>query len=142
MQKQLQKKVEKKLTKQQELYVLALLRGLSQRQAYYEAYPKSRAWADNSVDNKASVLYRNAKVKARLEELNNKLMQKQEKKTIYDAQQLREFWTSILLDADSGMQNRIKASELLAKAQGMFVEKRETSIKSEDCVIRISKNVN
>ncbi len=136
----MQKQQQTGLTSKQEAFVQALFKGKTQRQAYYEAYPTSRTWAENSVDNKASVLYRNAKVRARLDELNAKLQSKQENAVIYGASQLRAFWTSILMNEESGMQNRIKASELLAKSQGMFVEKRESTIKSGDCVIRIAKH--
>ena len=130
------------LTSNQEKFVQCLIQGLSQRQAYYKAYPKSKLWNENSVDNKASVLWRNAKVRARYEELNKKLVEKEENKIIYSANQLREFWTKILCDGESDMKNRLKASELLAKSQGVFIEKRETTINNEDCVIRIIKNDN
>jgi len=136
----MQKQPQTGLTSNQEKFVQALLKGKTQRQAYYEAYPKSRLWNENSVDNKASVLYRNAKVLARISELRAKIIEKQDKKLIFDAKQLMEFWTSILSSEEYNLQNRIKASELLAKAQGVFVEKRETKITNDDCVIRIMKN--
>lgn len=138
----MQKQPQKGLTNNQEKFVQCLIRGLSQRQAYYQAYPKSKSWNENSVDNKASVLWRNAKVRARYDELNKKLVEKEENNTIYSAKQLREFWTKILCDDESDMRNRLKASELLAKSQGVFIEKRETTINNEDCVIRIVKNDN
>jgi len=79
-------------------------------------------------------------VLARISELRAKIIEKQDKKLIFDAKQLMEFWTSILSSEEYNLQNRIKASELLAKAQGVFVEKRETKITNDDCVIRIMKN--
>jgi len=136
----MQKQPQTGLTSNQEKFVQALLKGKTQRQAYYEAYPKSRLWNENRVDNNASVLYRNAKVLARISELRAKIIEKQDKKLIFDAKQLMEFWTSILSSEEYNLQNRIKASELLAKAQGVFVEKRETKITNDDCVIRIMKN--
>lgn len=57
------------LTTPQEKYCQARARGLSQRQAYREAYPKSASWKDSSVDVNASKLEANAKVSQRLEEL-------------------------------------------------------------------------
>lgn len=130
-------KRERRLTNAQEVFVQELIKGSSQRQAYYKAYPNSRNWMDNSVDSKASQLFKNAKVQQRLNEFNDKV----EKTTIYNAQQLREFWTKILLNEMSGLSNRLKASELLGKSQGMFVEKRETSISNkDDCVIRVIKS--
>lgn len=57
------------LTAPQEKYCQARARGLSQRQAYREAYPKSAKWKDSSVDVNASKLEANAKVSQRLAEL-------------------------------------------------------------------------
>ena len=130
-------KRERRLTNAQEIFVQELIKGSSQRQAYYKAYPNSRNWMDNSVDSKASQLFKNAKVQQRLKEFNDKV----EKTTIYNAQQLREFWTKILLNESSGLSNRLKASELLGKSQGMFVEKREASISNkDDCIIKVVKS--
>lgn len=60
---------EVKLTAKQEKFVDGILEGLSQRQAYYRAYPKSKNWKDNTVDSRASVLMTNKKVIKRLREL-------------------------------------------------------------------------
>ena len=39
-----------------EKYVQNLIAGMSQRQAYIEAFPHSKKWKDATVDSKASVL--------------------------------------------------------------------------------------
>lgn len=57
------------LTVQQEKYCQARARGLTQRNAYREAYPKSESWKESSVDVAASKLDANAKVSQRLGEL-------------------------------------------------------------------------
>lgn len=57
------------MTPKQEKYCQARARGLSQRQAYREAYPASEKWKDSAVDSAASRLEANSKVLARLEEL-------------------------------------------------------------------------
>lgn len=57
------------LTPKQEKYVQGLIAGLSQRQAYREAYPNSSKWKDANVDSRASNLLKNDKVLARYEEL-------------------------------------------------------------------------
>lgn len=56
------------LTVNQEKYVNARLRGLSQRKAYREAYPRSVGWTDNAVDVSASKLEKVDKVSLRLEQ--------------------------------------------------------------------------
>ena len=57
------------LTSKQEKYVQGLVAGLSQRQAYIQAYPKASDWKENSVDRQASTLLKNPKVLARYNEL-------------------------------------------------------------------------
>lgn len=58
------------LTQNQELYCQARMRGLTQRLAYLEAYPKSRSWSKKAVDEAACHLESNSKVSARLKQLN------------------------------------------------------------------------
>lgn len=57
------------LTPKQEAYCLARCRGLTQRQAYREAYPASRKWQESTVDERASRLESDYKVHTRLTEL-------------------------------------------------------------------------
>ncbi|XJS09857.1 terminase [Aerococcaceae bacterium WGS1372] len=57
------------LTPKQEKYVQGLVAGLSQRQAYYEAFPNSKKWKPETVDNKASKLFKENEVLARYNEL-------------------------------------------------------------------------
>ena len=55
-----------------------LVAGLSQRQAYIEAYPSAKKWKEQNVDSKASNLLKSDKVQARyqalLEEHKNKAL--------------------------------------------------------------------
>ena len=50
-------------------YAQARAKGLSQRKAYREAYPKSVNWKDNTVDSKASHLEKQDKILTRLAEI-------------------------------------------------------------------------
>ena len=50
-------------------YAQARAAGLSQRKAYRMAYPKSEAWKDSTVDNKAYILEKKGEIVARYEEL-------------------------------------------------------------------------
>lgn len=58
-----------KLTPKQELFVQGIISGLSQRQAYRQAFPTSKKWKDSTVDVKASELLQNGKVLVRYREL-------------------------------------------------------------------------
>ena len=61
------------LTPRQEKFVQGLFKGLSQRQAYREAFASSLKWKDETVDNKAYVLAKHGGVKARLTELQQEV---------------------------------------------------------------------
>jgi hypothetical protein len=63
------------LTPQQEAFAAGVARGLSQAEAYRQAYPKSQSWKDASVWNRASALMRTAEVLARVEQLRAELEQ-------------------------------------------------------------------
>lgn len=52
-----------------EKFVQAVVRGLSQRKAYIEAYPHAERWKPETVDSKASHLLAEDKVRARYESL-------------------------------------------------------------------------
>ncbi len=66
------------LTPQQEDFATGIACGLSQADAYRQAYPRSVKWKDKSVWEKASLLASNAKVKARVKELAEKAAAKNE----------------------------------------------------------------
>ena len=59
------------LTAKQEKFVQGLVAGLSQRQAYIQAYPSAEKWKVETVDSKASASLRSDKVLARYTEIMN-----------------------------------------------------------------------
>lgn len=60
------------LTPKQETFAAGIASGLSQAEAYRQAYPKALKWADKSVWERASVLAANIKVQSRVAELGAK----------------------------------------------------------------------
>ena len=58
-----------RLTPKQELFLQGIISGLSQRQAYRQAFSTSKKWKDSTVDVKASELLQNGKVLVRYREL-------------------------------------------------------------------------
>lgn len=50
-----------------------------------------------------------------------------EKSRIATVEELREFWTATLRDGGHEMKDRLKASDMLGKSLGVFIEKREHS---------------
>ena len=63
------------LTPKQEKFVMALITGMSQRQAYKFAY-NAENMKDHTIDRRACELFAKPKIKARYEELMNELKQK------------------------------------------------------------------
>lgn len=68
---------------------------------------------------------------ARREELNKEL----KSNTIAELEDIYAFWTDTFRDEDNKMADRIKASELLAKSKGAFIEKQEVKIVDTDWFI-------
>lgn len=55
--------------------------------------------------------------------------------SIAELEDIYKFWTDTFNDDDAKMQDRIKASELLAKSKGAFIEKREVKVVDTDWFI-------
>lgn len=68
---------------------------------------------------------------ARRKELDEQL----NSETIADLEKIFEFWTKVLCDHGAKMNDRLKASEYLAKAKGAFVEKRQVQVVDTDWYI-------
>lgn len=67
------------LTAKQEKFVQGLVSGLSQRKAYYEAFPNSQKWKPETVDKRASELIKKGEVLGRY----NKLMDEHKEKALW-----------------------------------------------------------
>src|SRR5262245_30158301 len=51
---------------------------------------------------------------------------------IWSREQRQSFWTKIAADQTIGVRDRLKASELLARSQGDFVEKRLLQMEAKE----------
>lgn len=66
-------------------------------------------------------LLTNVDIQSYIKELNIKI----ENNRIADIKEVKEFWTEVLRNDDAKMQDRLKASEYIAKTNGAFLEKVE-----------------
>lgn len=110
------------MTAKQEKYVQNLIQGMSQRQAYKDAYPNAVKWKDETVDSKASVLLNKGakgKVLARYKEL----LKKTEDNAIMNAKERRKWLTMQILNDDNSLSDRLKAMDILNKMDGEYNEK-------------------
>jgi len=87
----------KNLTEKQEKFVLGLIEGKSQREAYRAAYPSCKA-PDAAVDAKACKLFKIDKVRTRYNELRDRLIQEAENDTIITAKEVLAEIVSIAKD--------------------------------------------
>ena len=71
------------MTQRQEKFVRALIAGKSQRQAYKEAYNAANM-KDKTIDERASVLFKNDKIKTRY----NELLEEHKNKALYTREEM------------------------------------------------------
>lgn len=101
-----------------ELFCQEILKGSSQRQAYYVAYPSSRNWKEASVDSHASRFAKESKVLERLQELRR---QAEEENKISRNDIIAQLSTIGFSDIDPENvrpTDKIKALEVIAKLLG------------------------
>ena len=70
-------------------------------------------------------------IEARRKELNEKITNK----NIAELEEIQEFWTEMFKDSSTRDSDRLKASELLAKSKGGFIEKHEIKTVKTDWFI-------
>ena len=128
------------VTPKQERFVQNIIKGMSQREAYRDAYPKNKS-KDEVIDVKACELLKNGKVKVRYEELLKRL----EDKAIMTAEE-RMKWLSKVINADIKikqeydneikeydpyMSDRLKAMDILNKMSGEYVTKLDANVDAD-----------
>ncbi len=85
------------LTLKQEKFVQELIKGKSQRESYKIAY-NAKKMADTTIDSHASRLLKNDKVRARYNELRDKVVKRAEKKAIITAEEVMREIANIAKD--------------------------------------------
>ena len=96
-----------------------------------------------SNDNLRAMGYQNSlKFKDLINERRLELSKSIKKKTIASLEDIFEFWTETFNDDSNKQADRLKASELLAKAKGGFIEKVEVKKVDTDWFIDEDDNTN
>ena len=115
------------LTEKQEKFVQSIvLEGMNYSDAYRSAYNTDRM-TDKTVNEKASLLKDEDKIKARIAELRKETITPK----IMSAQKRQEWLTEVINDPDIDINARLKASDQLNKMQGEYVQKVEADVKQE-----------
>lgn len=113
------------LTAKQEQFVQNIIQGMSQADAYRNAYPNTKM-SDKTVWETASRLMTNPKVVTRLSELRGQLT----KETIMSAQKRLE-WLTEVINGEEDINAKLKAVDIMNKMSGEYVQKVEANVVSE-----------
>ena len=114
------------LTPKQEQFAQAIaLEGMNKSDAYRSAYDTSRM-TDKTVNEKASLLASNDKVRARIKELGEQAISPK----IISAQKRKEWLTEVINNPEVDINARLRASDQLNKMEGEYVQKVETELKN------------
>jgi phage terminase small subunit len=120
------------MTEKQKRFAEEYMRSGNMYQAFVVGYAQNKTIKDLTISEKrkSNQLLKNKKIKDYIES-------KQEINAIANdievlgLKQIRGFWTSIIQNAEASLRDKLKASELLARSQGMFLDRVEHSMKVE-----------
>jgi phage terminase small subunit len=108
------------LTPNQKKFADEYIKTGNAKQSYINAGYKARG---NRAEASASRLLRNVKVRDYIRQRNKEI----DRDTIADMQEVKEFWTNVLRNKAADPKDRLKASELIAKTNGAFLDRVEHS---------------
>lgn len=111
-----------KLTPKQEKFCQEYIKTGNASEAYRLSYDTSKMKPE-SVNRLAKALFDNVKIRSRIEELQAEI----KSEFIAEVSDLQKFWTDTLKNEELNYNFRLKASELLGKSKGAFVDKIEHS---------------
>lgn len=129
------------LTAKQEKFVQNIVKGMTQRDAYRDAYNADKM-SENAIDREASLLLKNPKIAQRHRELGEAT----EKTTIMSAQERLEYLTRVVkgietetkIEWDDGkavtceepasIKTRLSAIDLMNKMTGEYVQRIEGTV--------------
>ena len=133
------------LTDKQERFCQNIIEGMSQADAYRQAYPNNNM-ADKTIQENACRLAKKPAVKARIKELRDQLA----KPTIMTAQERLEYLTRVIngeqgekmvqmvdgepieVDVPTSLKNKLNAIDIMNKMQGEYTQKINANISYED----------
>lgn len=105
------------LTVKQEKFVQNILNGMTQRQAYKDAY-NAEKMKDETIDSEACILFKDRKVAERYQEL----LKEMEKVAVMSALEKRKLLKDMILNEKNSMGDRLKALDIDNKMSGEYIE--------------------
>lgn len=117
---------QKKLTLKQERFVQNLIQGMSQREAYKDAFNVN--YKDSAIDSKASDLLSKPHIQAYYKELKGEL----ETKAVMSAQERLEYLTQVVKEnPEADLNHKLKAIDIMNKMTAEYITKVEAEVDSE-----------
>lgn len=114
------------LTPKQERFIQNIVSGMSQRQAYKDAY-NAENMQDDTIDVRACELFNDSKIKVRYQELMNKL----EDEAIMTAIEKRRMLKEMATNCNNSITDRIKAIDTDNKMAGEYVTKIDADVNTD-----------
>ena len=111
------------LTPKQEKFVQNVVNGMSQVDAYKNAY-SAKNMSDNAIYREASLLMRNPKVSQRYKELGDMT----QNEAIMSAQQRLEWLTGVIKSEEAYTSDKLRAVDIMNKMQGEYVQKIQAEV--------------
>jgi phage terminase small subunit len=108
----------------------------------YTTASRNAGYKGNNKSLKCIGYQNSLKFKELLQDRRIELSKKIDKKTIASLEDIFSFWTETFKDENNRQADRLKASELLAKAKGGFIEKVEVKKVNTDWFIDEDDNTN
>lgn len=112
------------LTAKQEKFCQCIIEGMSQADAYRNAYDTKRM-TDKTIYEKASRLMSDDKVRARVQELRDQVADE----SVMTARERLEWLTKIIKSNEETTADKLKASDQMNKMQGEYLTRIEGDIK-------------
>ena len=104
-----------------EKFVQCLITGMSQRKAYKEAFEKSNSWKDETVDKRASELYKTGDILGRYRELQERLQDD----AILTSKARMVCLSGMVESEGTTTSDKIRAIDTLNKMDGIYTNKLE-----------------
>jgi len=112
------------LSAKQEKFAQSIaLEGMNLSDAYRSAY-NTKTMTDKTTNEKASLLAKNDKVRARIEELRDSLVSPK----IMTAQERLKWLSEVIQSQGESTSDKLKAADIMNKMQGEYVQKIEADI--------------
>ena len=114
------------LTPKQETFAQKIIEGMSQADAYRSAYSCARM-SDKTIWENASRLMADSKVKARVQELRDRIASE----SVMSAQERLEWLTRLVQDEEQITPDKLKAIDIMNKMTGEYVTKVDASVNAD-----------